>query len=394
MYRVLWLDDECEKPEMIQFKIDAENQGLFLDGFRSFEEGFIQLDKKIDYYDIILLDGLFLEKRNQESGTEDESGIGMAIARINELKNQKVFPWFVLSGKDKFTKGENSLLKGNKARCFDKTNPHDLVQLFKEMKIAADAVDDYKLKSRYQKVLEVCSTDFLGEENYSRIFTLIKHINNDFRISSAEDMLNPIRKIIEKLFAKLAEYEIIPSAITTSNGWINNSSKFLSNKHTEYEQLQETFPRIITENVYRLLNMIQDASHSEGDLKLKVDLYLKNAQSDYLYRSIIYLLFDLVLWFKEYVIENKDLTVNKSRWRIKLDTPNWIEGTILQIKSNGWADFIPASANTSELSIVPIGIPPNFVTKFSLKINEVIKIMVEPSSDGLKQLIKNISKQV
>jgi hypothetical protein len=394
MYRVLWLDDECEKSEMIQFKIDAENQDLFLDGFRSFEEGFIHLDKKLDYYDIILLDGLFLEKKNQESGTEDESGIGMAIAKINELKNQKPFPWFVLSGKDKFTKGENSLLKGNKARCFDKTNPHDLVQLFKEMKIAAEAVDDYKLKIGYQNVLEVCSADFLGEENYSRIFNLIKHINNDFRISSAEDMLNPIRKIIEKLFTKLAEYEIIPKAITTSNGWINNSSKFLSNKHTEYEQLQESFPRLITENIYRLLNIIQDASHSEGELKLKVDIYLKNAQSDYLYRSVIYLLFDLVLWFKEYVSENKDITVNKSRWRLKLDATEWMEGSILQIKLNGWADFIPVNANTTERSFAPIGIPPSFVTKFGLKVNEVIKIHVELSSDGLKPLIKNISKEV
>ena len=76
------------------------------------------------------MDGLFFEKKGQEAGTEDESGIGMAIAKINELKSKKVFPWFVLSGKDKFNKGENSLLKANKAKCFDKTNPTDVVNLF------------------------------------------------------------------------------------------------------------------------------------------------------------------------------------------------------------------------------------------------------------------------
>ena len=64
----------------------------------------------LELYDVILLDGMFFEKKDQEIGTEDESGIGMAIRKINQLSSKKAFPWFVLSGKDKFTKSENMLL--------------------------------------------------------------------------------------------------------------------------------------------------------------------------------------------------------------------------------------------------------------------------------------------
>jgi len=322
MYKVLWIDDQYKDAEMIQFAIEADNEGLILEGYPSFEEGFDALEKKLEHFDVILLDGLFFEKKDQEAGTEDESGIGMAIAKINELKSRKVFPWFVLSGKDKFTKGENSLLKANKAKCFDKTNPADVVKLFEEMKSAASQQPEAQLKHKYADLLEICFEELLGAEHFSRLFTLIKHIENVQKLSNTEDMLNPIRKIIERMFTRMADREIIPEAIISNKGWINGSSLFLANKHADYEHLAEIIPPLVSENVHRLLNIIQDASHGEGELKLKVDQYLKTAQSDFLYRSSVYLLFDLLLWFKEFMINNPDKDTNKARWVRTNITPN------------------------------------------------------------------------
>ena len=168
MYKVLWIDDQYKDAEMIQFAIEADNQGLILEGYPSFEEGFDALEKKLEHFDVILSDGLFFEKKGQEVGTEDESGIGMEIAKINELKSRKVFPWFVLSGKDKFTKGENSLLKANTAKCFDKTNPTEVVNLFEGMKSAASQQPDAQLKHKYADLLETCSGKLHGAEHFSR----------------------------------------------------------------------------------------------------------------------------------------------------------------------------------------------------------------------------------
>lgn len=386
MYKVLWIDDQYKDDEMIQFAIEADNEGLILEGYPSFEEGFEALERKLEHFDVILLDGLFFERKGQEAGTEDESGIGMAIAKINELKSKKVFPWFVLSGKDKFTKGENSLLKANKARCFDKTNPSDVVKLFEEMKSAASEQPDAQLKHKYADLLGTCSDSLLGQEHFSRLFTLIKHIENLEKLANTEDMLNPIRKIIERMFTRMAEKGIIAEAIISNKGWINGSSLFLANKHSDYEHLSEITPPLVSENIHRLLNIIQDASHGEGELRLKVDHYLKSAQSDYLYRSCIYLLFDLLLWFKEFLVNNDDKKTNKARWKSKVSNGDWITGTVTRIAENGWGTFQPSNA------LATISIPPKMVSDNGLNETDSIKVIAEPSPDGTKTFIKAISR--
>lgn len=388
MYEILWIDDQYKDPRMKEFTIEAENKGLMLHGYTSFEEGFEALERNIDFYDVILLDGLFFEKKEQEVGTEDEVGIGMAIAKINELKNRKVFPWFVLSGKDKFTKVENSLLKANNVRCFDKTNRNDITELFKVIKTAAADQPDIQLKHKYNQLLETCTNEFLGEEQYARLFKLIKDIENPEKISYTEDLLNLIRKIIERIFIRMSELGIIPDDIISNRGWINGSSLFLANKHLEYEQLEVITPKVISENIHRLLNIIQDASHGEGDLKLKVDQYLRSTQTDYLYRSCVYLLFDIIFWFKDLVSNNKDVEANKSNWKRKENNDKWIMGTVIQIAENGWGTFLPDN------DINTISIPPDMV-----KFNEIIKeqkitITTKPSPCGTKTYIKEISKEI
>lgn len=386
MYKVLWIDDQYKDSEMIQFAIEADNEGLVLEGFPSFEEGFEALERNMEHFDIILLDGLFFEKKEQEAGTEDEAGIGMAIAKINELKNRKVFPWFVLSGKDKFTKGENSLLKANKAKCFDKTNPSEVVKLFQEMKLAASQQPDAQLKFKYADLLESCSSQLLGIEHFSRLYALVKHIENIEKLDDTEDMLNPIRKIIERMFTRMAEKGIIPEAIISNKGWINGSSLFLANKHSDYEHLAEITHPLISENIYRLLNVIQDASHGDGELKLRVDQYIKSMQSDYLYRSCVFLLFDLLLWFKDFMEKNPDKETNKTRWKSKVSVGDWISGTVIRIADNGWGTFQPESAQST------ISILPKLVSDNQLKEGDTIKVISEPSPDGSKTYIKAIQR--
>lgn len=386
MYNVLWIDDQYNDEEMIQFSIEAENEGLILNGYPSFEEGFTALERNLEHFDVILLDGLFFEKKGQVAGTEDEIGIGRAIAKINELKTKKVFPWFVLSGKDTFTKGENSLLKANRAMCFDKTNPTDVVKLLEQMQLAAINQPDASLKFKYANLLATCSAQYIGSEQFTRVFALIKHIENKEKLANTEDMLNPIRKIIERIFTRMAEYGIIPDTIISNKGWINGSSLFLANKHTEYFHLVEITPPLISENIHRLLNIIQDASHSEGELKLKVDHYLKTANSDYLFRSCIYLLFDLLLWFKDYIEMNPDASTNKTRWKSKTINSEWISGNVIRIAENGYGTFQPE--NTQET----ISIPQQMVLEYQLKESDLIKIIAVPSPNGAKKYIKEINK--
>jgi hypothetical protein len=388
MYKVLWIDDQYNDPEMIQFAIEADNEGLILEGYESFEEGSEALERNLDHFDLILLDGLFFEKKDQEAGTEDESGIGMAIAKINELKSRKVFPWFVLSGKDSFTKGENSILKANKAKCFDKTNPTDVVRLLEEMKLAASQQPDTQLKFKHSTILSICQNHLIGEENFSRLFELIKDIEKSDKIKGGEDKLTTIRKVVEALFTTLGKYEIISSEIVGQKGWINGSSLFLSGRHYDYPLQNEIIPPFVSNNIYKLLEIIQDGSHAYGELKYKVDSYMKEAQSDYFFRSCVYLLFDILHWFKEFIENNPNINTNREKWEVEPVNKKWISGRIIRIEKNGWGTFKPDSSSKD------MGIPPAMMKDKGVKVSDNIFVITEPSPDGDKTFIKEISKEI
>lgn len=392
MYNVLWIDDQCKDQELKQFIIKAYNNGIKLDGYQSYEEGFEVLEKNIETYDAILLDGMFFEKKGQQKGTEDESGLGMAIAKINELKSKKTFPWFVLSGKDAFTKSENSIIKANKALCFDKSNPSDVLQLFEEIKRAAKNQSDFQIKHRYRNILEICNHNYIGTIQFERVFSLIKDIENKNGIEKTGDLLNPIRKIVEALFGRLRGLGVIPSEVTT----LNRSSLFLANKHNDYVHQSEFIHPMVAANLHRLINITQDGSHGEGELKLRVDEYLQNNNTDFLYKSTVYLLFDILIWFKEFIDSNSNLDGNKMLWEKKTledltndyNKDDWVLGEVTRIEDNGWGTFRPI--NTADA----ITLTPQMVLNNELVLGDYINVITEPSPDGKKTHIKAISKDV
>lgn len=392
MYKILWIDDQYNDPRLIEFAIEADNNHIYLEGYSSFEEGFEALEKNLEKYDVILLDGLFFEKKGQQMGTEDESGIGMAIARINELKSKKAFPWFVLSGKDAFTKNENSIIKANKARCFDKTNPSDVIQLFEVIKIAAKNQPNFQLKHQYRNILKICDNKYIGDNQFERVFSLIKDLENKDGIEKTGDLFNPIRKIIEALFGSLRDIGVVPSEVKS----LNRSSLFLANKHNDYIHLSEFIHPMVAENLHRLINITQAGSHGEGELQLRVDEYLQNNNTDFLYKSTVYLLFDILVWFKDFIDENGNSEANKMLWEKKTtmnpthdyNEDEWVMGNVVKISRDNWGTFEPI--NTSD----EITLTPRMVETNELELGDYIKVITEPSPDGSKLHIKAISKDV
>lgn len=385
MIEVLWIDDEFSDPGMEQFAIEAENQGIILNGFKSFEEGFEALEANIEKFDVILLDGLFFEKRGQVRGTEDVDGLGSAIAKINELKSRKPFPWFVLSGKDQFTKGENPLLTANKVELYDKTNPKDTTKLFEDIKQAASKTVDFKLKYKYSNLFRLCEANYIGENELKRLMLFVKHIENIKPIDSPEDQLNSLRKVIEIMFDRLAASYLLPPEILSNRGGLNGSSLFLSNRHNGFEHTEDFIEPLIGECFHRLLNITQDASHSKGDLKFKVDAYLKNNSSGYLLNSCIFLLFELMDWFGKMVDNYPNPAKNKKLW-VTAEAPNfsWIKGIVANIADNGWGTF------QSEDFKMNISIPNHMVEKNGLDEKMNIEIKTKPSPDGTKTFIDQI----
>ena len=132
IYNILWVDDEHNDEAMLPFIVQAESQGIILDGYKSFKEGFNVLESNLNKYDVILLDALFYEDETSE--TPNPAGLGSAIQKINELRSKKSFPFFVLSGQTHFTDATNPILEAFKIRCYNKKNPDDVKELLKNIK--------------------------------------------------------------------------------------------------------------------------------------------------------------------------------------------------------------------------------------------------------------------
>jgi hypothetical protein len=59
------------------------------------------------------------------------------------------------------------------------------------------------------------------------------------------------------------------------------------------------------------VEITQDASHSKGKLKLKVDEYFENTKDTLLLKSNAFILIDVVRWFAETSDSHKESDVNE-----------------------------------------------------------------------------------
>lgn len=382
-YKVLWLDDEHSTPHLQQFVLESEMKGFDLCSFTSSEEGMADLEKNLESYDLVLLDGLFFKEKDQEAGSEKSNALGDALKKLHELRRLKQLPYFIFSGKDRFTRGDNDLLDSYELRCYDKNLREDIDQLFSDMSSAIEQSKITHLKTKYPVVFKAVKADYLGEEHFSRILRLINHLESIDEPTGTEDSLTAIRKVLETMFHRLVNFGMMDPNILNNKGAITKASYFLAHTHQDYEFSSEFVPPIISENISRILNITQDGSHSEGTLKLRVDAHLKAAKKPYLYYSCIYALFDVVLWFVDLVDSQPDASSNQTKWK-KHEKSDWIEGVITRINEKGWGTFFSGDEQPT------IGIPPNIMMYHGFSESQKVQVRTKPSPDGSKQHIDEI----
>ncbi len=317
-YKVIWFDDEFESLNIIREKAYLNNIELI--GFTNAKQGIDELERNLVLYDAAILDGIFYLSSEQIGNISTDKALLNVAMAIERLASKKQLPWFILSGQISFTKETNRYADGLKNnQVFDKLNNNDLEQLWQVVKTEANKLPDLQLKHKYTNVFELCENKYLGEKHFERLMAIIKSIEQNETQSNIEDTLNPFRKLIESAFIKLGDLGLVPQNILKNKGWINGSSLFLSNRHICYRFTEEIIHPAAAENIYRLLNMIQDASHGEGDLKLRINEYLQTRNNDYLYRSAAFLLFDILAWLKEFIDQYPNIEENKKLW-YELDT--------------------------------------------------------------------------
>ncbi len=388
IYNILWFDDKYK--ELKQFQIDAEMEGITLIPFSSAEQGNIYLEENIDIIDGVLLDAIFFKSTSQVEGTEDLSALSDVWAKLNQLTYRKKLPRFIYSGQTRIE--TNSTFEQTYGAFYKKNSPSDRVKLFDEIKKQGDQLEDTQLRHQYQKVFDVCTEKYLGSDFSKKILLVIKSIEDESSLNNPADLLTPSRKIIETIFKKLSLVNLIPVSIIENRGWINGCSLFLSGRHNDFKHHKEFIHPTIAHEFHRLLDVLQDGSHGEGQLSLRIDEYMKNSRSIFLYKSTVFQLFEIIIWFKNIMDENPDKEANKDLWSPIQNTSfentdnNYIAGKITRIAENGWATF------KSDNGEITIGIPDKMFLHGSLTIGERIEIKTKPSSDLSKLHVDNFRK--
>ncbi|AEM70793.1 hypothetical protein Murru_1753 [Allomuricauda ruestringensis DSM 13258] len=381
VYNVLWLDDEHDHPDMEPFLILAEDSGIILKGFRNPIEGFRELEANVNHYDAILLDALFFEHENSE--TVSKKGLGTSIARINQLKNRKLFPFFVLSGQPTFVEAQNDILEANNLRCYNKKKLEDVKELLQNIKAEADRQIDLQIKHDNQNLFNLLeSYPDSSRDTFISVFKGLKGLKSDF-----EDQLyfTQLRIILEQMFRKANEIGLLHDRCVKVKGRqvnLTESCLFLSGldtKHLGIRCSETHFPKVIANHVKNIIHTTGAASHDVNvDIKKNIDVQnlRRTVNTPNLLYSLTFQLIDVLLWFHGYAKANDDQVRNKSFWQ-EFDFDEYGNKyqfeEIASIAPNGWGQIELKNGFS-------VGVPKDEMAKLNLKVGDKIKFWIRNSS--------------
>lgn len=360
---ILWIDDKHE--ELTSTKGRAKFNGINLHPFKSSKAGLKELRNNLDFYDGVLLDARCFENEDDTEGTEDTQYSIDALREINEL--DKKFEIFVFTGQsEEFIDGSyRKLFK----KVYEKGNNDHVVELMERLKECAKNLPDNQLKIKYAPVFQLTNAGILSAQSNTRLLNLVKFLEGEINLDVNE--LTPLRKIIENLFTYLSEVKLIPEEIANERGALNKSSRFLAGINDKYVFSDELIPALIAENLHRLLNITQDGAHGSGALNLKVDEYLASTNNNYLFKSCIYLLFDILSWVGENISLLNDVEINFAKWERKEAHGDEIPGMVIMTE-NGYGTFLSHTEQTR------CSIPPPLVNQYGLIQGQELVVVTKP----------------
>lgn len=381
-YKVIWFDDKFDNLEMINE--NAFINGIELVGFKHADKGIEELNKNISEYDAAIVDGIFFrESSHSGDAVTDKAMLDVAMA-IERLKSIKVLPWFILSGQTSFKIGENAYadaLKENKV--YDKVNEtNDYTELWNDLKAAADNQIETQIRHKYRRVFDLCKNNYIGESTSVKLLSILRQVELNQEIDSINSF-NELRGILELVFGKLNKLKLIPDNIFKNQGWINQTSVFLSGKHSVYKWHVERNPihPTIRNTIYQFLKITQDGSHEFPDqLQLKINDFVNSNKTDYLYKSTLFQLLDILVYFKDFIDNNLNEAEN-----IKL----WYEERIRSIilpGNNGWGNILLKDDTTK------IGIPQAIMDAKKLKTGDEIEFTPKYDQSKGRYHAENITK--
>lgn len=235
--------------------------------------------------------------------------------------------------------------------------------------------NDIQWHEKYPRVFEVCTDHYLGEKVADDVLALLKEQEN------TDGTLNTIAKIMDALFMAFHKFSLLPDEFISPSLDMNETSKFLSGKNAKgtlhivkgFQHKNQThLPLQVASNLWSILAVVQPGFH-----RTSFETHITELDSRYLLNSMVYQLFDVLLWFKKHVDSNP----KTHNWiAVNLD---WIQGQVAEIHDNGRASFV------SDDETLKITMPPFMLHDNKLQVGSRVEIKTNPQN---KKRIKEIKK--
>jgi len=291
-YNILWIDDKHQ--ELGGFKLQAAQNDIILNSFKSRNAGIAELVKNYALYDGVLFDAKFFEDEDDAAGSEDLSALNKAKDSLLQLP--KKFEMFVLTGQAQWF--EDKTFNTFVPKYFRKGIAEDINNLFIELKQSADKQGDTQIRHDHQEIFSVFSSGYLPPEIEVQVLELIKAKVPVNRVE-IKSMLTNIRSIQESCLLKLEAINVIPDSLAQFSYVVKHLS---GNKtHPTYLPTTKEYQNASIENLNKWLYFTcGQYIHNLDDENYK-DYMISKYAVDSLRSGLL----ELLLWFKKTYAENK-----------------------------------------------------------------------------------------
>lgn len=335
--QVLWVEDDPIVTEAYPY--EAEVYGLQLVPYPCWDDAREALEKEYDRWSAIILDAKC--KFHKDSTDNAVVFLREALKDISVIAKEKhrTIPWYILSGGD--TSEITDCINDDRLiwdkEWTDKTNKNyyskntDREDLYHNIKEQANKSQRLQIQEMYSKIFDaVKECDIDNEVNNLLEDLLIPiHFPNEISNSIYNDRFKNVRIILEYIFRSMGCWGIIPDWGEKVNlRWSVCLLSGLPAKKYDGSTFQTIYrftgkkqilPKIIADFMKVIIDTVSTTVHSENENRLNkkatIPSYLPQVNhSTYLLKSYSLQLCDIILWYRNYLRNHKDIEKNMKNW--------------------------------------------------------------------------------
>lgn len=296
---ILIIDDNKEycnslKNRFYTFGI-KKGYNIQLSDFQNLEDGFAELSKN-GKYKALILDGQCLITADQEKAGFDF--LPVAMKRLSELNRQTgrhYIPFAVCTGYYERYQDQETLVKEERGRMFDKTKGE--TQMLEYLLEEIEKAPETKLEIEFPDIFDIFAKGYLPNNERNNLVEILKNKDNPAQISTT---LASLRVFQENIYKTLQAKGKINTNSTMS---FKNRNKQLSGNvaHSAPYQAAQTIYQ--TDTIEHLANAIYKIGSTYGNhVPVKpthVAVQYWENPSIYVTQSLVFALLEQILWFKK-----------------------------------------------------------------------------------------------